>query len=184
MKTLFIDTHLFDVHILLLGEKNIIREKHILGEKCNSIYLLPSIKEVCEGQIYDQIIVVQGPGSFTGVRLGVTIAKTLAYTQNIPIKTLSSLDLLAFSDNGKKYTYGIFDGNGYYIATYDNFKRITEYEYLNNSIYKESKKEIKTNVATDYLRILEHSKTLQYVNPHSIKPLYVKLIGVENDKRN
>lgn len=41
------------------------------------------------------IAVSEGPGSYTGVRIGVTIAKTLAWTLNIPIVGVSSLKVLA-----------------------------------------------------------------------------------------
>lgn len=33
----------------------------------------------------DGIVVFKGPGSFTGLRIGITVANTLAYAQNIPI---------------------------------------------------------------------------------------------------
>ena len=43
----------------------------------------------------DKIVVAKGPGSYTGVRIGVTIAKTLAWTLNIPLVGISSLEALA-----------------------------------------------------------------------------------------
>jgi len=39
----------------------------------------------------DEIIVGIGPGSYTGIRIGVMVAKMLAYTKNIPLKSVSSL---------------------------------------------------------------------------------------------
>ena len=42
-----------------------------------------------------KIVVAKGPGSYTGVRIGVTIAKTLAWTLSIPISAVSSLETLA-----------------------------------------------------------------------------------------
>ena len=67
--------------------------------------MFPAIKELIDEQKLDEIIVVNGPGSFTGVRLGVTIAKTLAYTLNIPIKTISSLEVSSISNNAQKSIY-------------------------------------------------------------------------------
>ena len=43
----------------------------------------------------EKIVVAKGPGSYTGVRIGVTIAKTLAWTLNIPLVGISSLEVLA-----------------------------------------------------------------------------------------
>ena len=42
-----------------------------------------------------KIVVAKGPGSYTGVRIGVTVAKTLAFTLKIPIIGVSSLKVLA-----------------------------------------------------------------------------------------
>ena len=88
MNTLFIDTHLWDIIIVLLHDGLVVKKEEVKNKKNNSEYIFPSIVKVIDGIKLDEIIVVNGPGSFTGVRLGVTIAKTLAYTLNIPIKLL------------------------------------------------------------------------------------------------
>ncbi len=46
-----------------------------------------------------RILAIVGPGSFTGLRIGATLVKTLALAQNIDIIPLSSLHLLAFQLN-------------------------------------------------------------------------------------
>ena len=43
------------------------------------------------------IVVGVGPGSYTGVRIAVTAAKVFAYTLNIPVVTVSSLEAAAYS---------------------------------------------------------------------------------------
>ena len=43
----------------------------------------------------DKIIVCNGPGSFTGIRIGVTIAKTYAWSLNKEITTITSLEAMA-----------------------------------------------------------------------------------------
>ena len=45
----------------------------------------------------DVIAVGTGPGSFTGLRIGIGIAQALAYSHNIPIITLSTLEMIALS---------------------------------------------------------------------------------------
>ncbi|MGR3741387.1 tRNA (adenosine(37)-N6)-threonylcarbamoyltransferase complex dimerization subunit type 1 TsaB [Companilactobacillus sp. DQM5] len=73
-------------------------------KKTHSITLLPAIDESLKKaeltmKDIDQIIVAQGPGSFTGVRIAVTTAKTLAWTLNIDLKGVSSLELIAANIN-------------------------------------------------------------------------------------
>ncbi len=43
----------------------------------------------------DKIVVANGPGSYTGVRIGVTTAKTMAWSLNIPVIGVSSLAVMA-----------------------------------------------------------------------------------------
>lgn len=61
---------------------------------------MPAVEEVLQkakitAAELDAIAVSQGPGSYTGVRIGVTIAKTLAWTLQIPLVGVSSLQALA-----------------------------------------------------------------------------------------
>ena len=114
MNTLFIDTHLWDIIIILLHDGLVVKKEEVKNKKNNSEYIFPSIVKVIDGIKLDEIIVVNGPGSFTGVRLGVTIAKTLAYTLNIPIKVISSLQAVALKY--QECIIGIKDRNGAFIG--------------------------------------------------------------------
>ena len=185
MKTLFIDTHLFDLHIVLFNNNEIEREEHILEKKQNSIYLMPSIKKVLNNDIPDRIVVINGPGSFTGVRLGITIAKTLAYTLNIPIYPLTYFELMNNSSDSSEHTFAIDDSNGYFIAKYNNNILEGELRYFN---YKEIDvnllNQLETAVSIDFNKVLNKISASYPVNPHSVNPIYVKLIGVEYDKKN
>ena len=126
MKTLFIDTHLSDIIVFLYEDEKVVKKKKIINKKNNSEFMFPTIVEVIDNQKLDEIIVVNGPGSFTGVRLGVTIAKTLAYTLNISIKTITSLEVAALGSKCKNIA--LSDGNGYYIEEYDvNLNHMNDY---------------------------------------------------------
>ena len=185
MKTLFIDTHLNDILVFLLDNGMVISKKCVIGRKNNSEVMFLTIKETIDGVDLDEIIVVNGPGSFTSVRLGVTIAKTLAYTLNITIKTISSLEVSAIS-NGV-YKVSISDGNGCFLGEFDkDYKPIKDFIYVNNSelINIDNLDEYENEYKIDAEKVYKFLKNAQAVNAHSVKPLYIKKIGVEIDKKS
>ncbi|GEL06263.1 tRNA (adenosine(37)-N6)-threonylcarbamoyltransferase complex dimerization subunit type 1 TsaB [Rummeliibacillus stabekisii] len=66
----------------------------------HSASVMPAIEDIIKKaglspSDIDAIAVSQGPGSYTGVRIGVTVAKTLAWTLQIPLAGVSSLKVLA-----------------------------------------------------------------------------------------
>jgi tRNA threonylcarbamoyl adenosine modification protein YeaZ len=69
-------------------------------KKNHSLTLMPMVDQVTRAvgvlpNEIDRIVVAQGPGSYTGLRIGVTTAKTLAYTLNKELVGISSLATLA-----------------------------------------------------------------------------------------
>jgi tRNA threonylcarbamoyladenosine biosynthesis protein TsaB len=100
MTVLAIDTSTNVMGIALMKEKQIIGEVITYINKNHSVRLMPAIEQLmkeCNVKPNEltKIAVAKGPGSYTGVRIGVTVAKTLAYTLNIPLVGISSLKLLA-----------------------------------------------------------------------------------------
>lgn len=62
--------------------------------------LLPLIEEVMQGREYGElgaIAITAGPGSFTGVRIGVATVKGIAFAQNIPCIAVSTLEAIAYN---------------------------------------------------------------------------------------
>ena len=45
----------------------------------------------------DEIVVVNGPGSYSGIRAGISIAKTMALVRGVPVKAVQQVELLAFT---------------------------------------------------------------------------------------
>ncbi|MBS3681261.1 tRNA (adenosine(37)-N6)-threonylcarbamoyltransferase complex dimerization subunit type 1 TsaB [Ornithinibacillus massiliensis] len=85
----------------------IVKNKEVVGEvvtniaKNHSVRLMPAIEQLMKEvnlkpEQLDKIVVAKGPGSYTGVRIGLTTAKTLAWSLNIPVVGVSSLELLAY----------------------------------------------------------------------------------------
>lgn len=100
MKTLAIDTSNFVMGVALVEENKVIGEVITNLKKNHSIRLMKAVESLlteCDTlpNELDKIVVAEGPGSYTGVRIGVTVAKTLAWTLNIPLVGVSSLEVVA-----------------------------------------------------------------------------------------
>ena len=181
---LFIDTHDELITIgLKKGEDIYIKEK--LSESSHSIYTMPMIEEIFKDSNSDikdlkKIIVVNGPGSFTGIRIGLSIAKTIAYALKIDINSISSLTAyLVSNNNGKKRKAVIKDSKGYYIGAFDedNKPLMDEYySYEDNLNLPCVEKKLSIN------KIIEYCKDMPSENPHHVKANYVKTIEVKYDK--
>ncbi|WP_100330105.1 tRNA (adenosine(37)-N6)-threonylcarbamoyltransferase complex dimerization subunit type 1 TsaB [Bacillus xiapuensis] len=102
MKTLAIDTSTYTLGAAVLDGEQTIGEYITNLKKNHSLRAMPAIDlllKECELKPadLDKIVVAKGPGSYTGVRIGVTIAKTLAWSLGIPLSGISSLAALAAS---------------------------------------------------------------------------------------
>lgn len=100
MLTLAIDSSQ-DICTLALGkDSNLLCEYHF-HHKMNLLQrIMPNIEQILKDAKYtskdlDGIIVSLGPGSFTGLRIGITIAKSLAYVLSKPIVGVGTLDAIA-----------------------------------------------------------------------------------------
>ena len=199
MYTLFISTFDKLITIGLLKNGEIIDKKIKESDRNHSIYVMPMIEEILSvneitTSYLNEIIVVNGPGSFTGVRLGVTIAKTLAYTLDIPIKTITSLESYAVSiesnDNklpgGNKNSLRITsDLKGKFIGYFNsNNEVLEEFKYLSNNEYKEYIKDKKETELKEFNleSIYKYLKSIESINPHIVNPIYIKGIEALNGK--
>jgi len=91
--------------------------------------LLPMIDNVLKSadvtiDDIDKIAVSVGPGSFTGVRIGISTVKGIAFTRNIPCVEVSTLDAIA---------YGAIELDGYIVSVMDARR-----EQVYNAIYRSS----------------------------------------------
>ena len=183
MRTLFIDTH---SEVLIMSCINDLCVETIKKDdtRNHSEIAIPTLQELLEKcnvslNEIDEIIVVNGPGSFTGVRIGVTIAKTISYSLNIKIKTITSLEAYGISTKKHYEIVTINDSKGVYSALYKN-GAFTNFEYRKNAEFREyvtSNNYICAEVADyDYSAIQNYLKDKDYTNPHLVNPIYIKEI--------
>lgn len=193
MYTLFISTFDELITIGLLKNGKLIETKEKISNRNHSVYTVPMIEEILKNNnintnYLNEIIVINGPGSFTGVRIGVTIAKTLAYTLDIPIKTLTSLEAYAVSIESKiNKLVAISDLKGKYIGYFSKDNEIlTDYIYLSNKEYdnyiKDKEKYILKDNKLDLEKIYLYLKNKDNINPHLVNPIYIKGIEALNGK--
>jgi tRNA threonylcarbamoyladenosine biosynthesis protein TsaB len=174
-----------------LGKSLSIETTNIVSEMFNEVNLKPSD--------INKIIVVNGPGSFTGIRIGVTLAKIMAYTQDIPITTITSLEAMAKSIDTDKLIVPIINARreACYAAIYDGNKEIMvgsyltieklkmmliglnkDYVFISNDKFSfECEK-----YAPDILNIVNFYKDRERINPHLVNPLYLKLTEAEENR--
>ncbi len=86
--------------IAILDQGNVIDSVNLPGEHRTAMTLAPNIKRLMTstGIKYDAITFISvaiGPGSFTGLRVGVTTAKTLSFAWQIPLVAIGSIAAIA-----------------------------------------------------------------------------------------
>lgn len=102
MIVLGIETSTPQTTVALGSEQGIIAGTVLAGRRANHEVLIPNIKHLLRWadmplSSVSGIAVGLGPGQFTGMRVGITTAKTLSQALGIPIAGLASLDVVAFS---------------------------------------------------------------------------------------
>ena len=100
MRIMIMDTSSEYLIISFLEDNKVIYEYIVPGKNNHSDNLLKKIEEglkqtSLEVKDFDKIVCGLGPGAYTGLRVALTVAKMFAWTLNIPLYTVSSLDLMA-----------------------------------------------------------------------------------------
>ena len=90
------------------------------GSRRQSEKAIPTLKEVLDRHhiALKEMIITSGPGSYTGVRVAMTIAKTLAAVSDVRIKSVSSLAAYA----GMNQALSVIDARGHkvFVGVYEN----------------------------------------------------------------
>ena len=199
MISLFIDTSMVNVSISVVKDGKImsIIQENIPNEhsKYATYYVKKVIDEAgIDANDIDNILVVNGPGSFTGVRIGVTIAKTYGYLINKELIPVSSLKSLAISINKDSVVMSVIQANrsNFYVGIYDReYNNLIDEQFVSGSrlveLIEEYNPYIVSNdfyvldrykfnkVSLDILRIIDYYKDMDKINYHRLVPNYLKL---------
>ena len=192
MKYLFIDSATTNLVVAIINEGKIAYIYDNNDGHDTSSKMMPVLSEAFENaglkpQDIDKIFVVTGPGSFTGIRVGLTVAKTMAYALNIPIVPISSLEVMASCSGG---TALINARRGYVFAgTYDEKLNVIypdSYVLMSDKLDKPyiSYDEFEFTVEKpkiDVLKVIKKHENDVPVNPHTLKPNYLKMTEAEEN---
>jgi tRNA threonylcarbamoyladenosine biosynthesis protein TsaB len=204
MKILYLDTSSSFLYCAIVKNDECISEIKLKLDKDLSSLALSQIHNLfittsTRPDDIDKILVVNGPGSFTGIRVGLAIAKTFAWGLNKKISTISSLEAMAVSnknnydyfipiiDARRGYVYsGIFDKEGNEIlkgqhinldvlkVTVDNLPG--KYVFISNDNIDIVPLE---KYDPDFITIVNKYKNKEEINPHAVDALYLKLTEAE-----
>ena len=135
----------------------------------------------------EEVVVAMGPGSYTGVRIAITIAKTIAVALITKLYPVSSLRVLKDGDvpsiclinarSGRSY-FGVFKGNDIIIG--DRIMKNDEVlayitEHPGYSVCGDTKYlGLEGKQTNNIQEMLSLKEALSDVNPLSLKPVYMK----------
>lgn len=162
MKILCIDTSSPLCGVSVLEDNNLIKKLELNNGLTHSETLMPLIKNIleeCELTLNDINLLVCdiGPGSFTGIRIGIATVKAFSDSLGIPCIGVSSLEVLAYNikENGLICSSINCKNDNCYFALYE----------LNDGIYKvvqEPKSDTVKNVL-DFLNTKHFGQVIHFV---------------------
>lgn len=196
MKYLFIDTSNSFINIYIVNDNNVLVYKKVETLKDMANTIMPLIREAFNEVNFDikdidKIFVTIGPGSFTGIRVGITVAKTISYCLNIPVYPISTLEYLSSINTNYSKIISIIDArrNNVFAGFYDSKLNTLEAEKLvsynsiditddtvvvsYDGIYDSSVLDI------DIIKLIDKHKNDKAANPHMLVPNYLKKTEAE-----
>jgi len=198
---LFIDTSTDNLSIAVFKNDKLLSNVNVLSNEHSKNTLNQIEKVLDENNIkpkdVNKIMIINGPGSFTGLRIGVTIAKIYAWACNIKVIPISTLKAYALSYDNYDYYVSLLDArrNCFYAGIFDKYynnimsdKYIKKEELLNKikdfsnmliigdtnlEDYKISKNKLDVN------KIYNYYKDEVGISAHLLNPIYLKKTEAE-----
>jgi tRNA threonylcarbamoyladenosine biosynthesis protein TsaB len=110
VRRLAIETATAACSVALIEDRRVVASDHAIVGRGHAERLLPMIAALPGGGRCDAILVDTGPGSFTGIRVGIAAARALAFAWGVPVTGYASLALVAAIDGGQDATTVAIEG--------------------------------------------------------------------------
>lgn len=199
LKRLVIDSATKNLYIGLYEGDNCLGDFFEAGHNDHSVKLMSQIERVMkENDVkvsnLDEIIVGIGPGSYTGLRIGVVVAKMFGWNNDIPVKTVSSLALMASNYEGEEMIIpeidarrgnsflGLYKNAGKSLIKEDKEELTNLEEYTNTVKSKFDNKVVVISNGKPNMVKMFNSKLLNLVEDiHTLNPNYLRLTEAERN---
>lgn len=211
MITLFIDSSRKSLSVALVNCDKLLFVSNVDSHSKHSNFLMNEIKNIlnkCNISIYnvDNFVVLNGPGSFTGIRVGVTIAKTICWALSKKLYQLNNLEALKVGVQDEVVICVIPDKvSDSYVGIYTKDNKFEDYTSITSEFLKfdnksitivsleendfantlknklENNNDVKIRFINqyDYLKVVNYALSKESINPHLAEPVYLKKIDAE-----
>lgn len=191
MITLCMDTSHKLLAVALLKDDTVLCSTQFNCFKQQSEELFPQIESLMSEKSLtpddiNQVVITKGPGSYTGVRIAMCVAKVLCTTKNIPLYSLSTLQLYAGTNEN---TCVLLDARGKraYAGFYNKGEKVKEdtvdyvenlkneiscYELIGDISLVSDAEDCYPDVASNFLALKDLWKL--EANVHAVVPEYLK----------
>lgn len=204
MKTLVIDTCTNRIIVALADNSTIFsfcneiienQMSNVIMEKVENCFKEANLKP----NDIERVLVAVGPGSYTGIRIGVTIAKTFSWALKSKIIPISSLEVMVSGYEDDKLLVPYIDArrNAVFGAIYDNkLNQVFEDKYIKlEDLNKKLENKEYIFVSDDHLveakepkidiiKLINKHLNDKGVNPHSLNPVYLKNTEAEENLKH
>ncbi len=145
MKWLAIDTSAKHLTVIIFNGESVTTSYIEDTKLSHSTSLLPEIEKVLENsntiiEDIDVFCACLGPGSFTGIRIGVSTCKAFAYCLNKKVLPITSFETLAYNTKGKAVCVIDAKHGNFYAQTFDNCTPTSEPSFIDEEKLKELSK--------------------------------------------
>ena len=193
MFTILLDSSNTSLTVGLAKNNEMLESVSYEAWQSQSEHMIPELDKLLkkykvERKEIEDIVVAIGPGSYTGVRIAITIAKTMATALNVKVYEVSSLRCLKDENkpsvclinarSGRSY-FGVFEGEKIIIndcimpndKVLEYINAHPDYVVCGNAAYLGIEGH-DVDIARELLSIKAYTKPSE--NPLSIKPVYMK----------